>query len=294
MRIVISSGKGGTGKTTVALSLAHIWDCPLTLIDLDVEAPNVELFLKPAIEGREIANLLVPQIDLQRCDHCGACVDLCQFKAISLFGDIIMQTPELCHGCGGCLAICPQKAITPGQRQLGEIIWGRRETCTFLAGRLRIGEAMSPPLMRAVLNKYDQLDINPSQDIIIDAPPGTSCPAVTAVLDSDLIVLVTEPTPFGFHDLQMAFEAFRNLGARIGVVINRSGSGFEETYAFCRYENIPILAEIPHEQAIAQAYARGRIVASTGPLMEKRFRHLKARIIGLCQHPQSSKAMSHG
>jgi MinD superfamily P-loop ATPase len=294
MRIVISSGKGGTGKTTVALSLAHIWKSPLTLIDLDVEAPNVELFLKPEIEGRQSASLMVPQIDLNRCDRCGACVDLCQFKAISRFGDIMMQTPELCHGCGGCLAICAQKAITPGQRQLGEVIWGHRETCTFLAGRLRIGEAMSPPLMRAVLNKFEQLEINPLQDTIIDAPPGTSCPAVTAVLDSDLIVLVTEPTPFGFHDLQMAYEAFRNLGPRLGVVINRSGTGFDETDAFCRHENIPILAEIPHEQAIAQAYARGRIIASLGPLMEKRFRHLKTQIIGLCQHPPSPEAVFHG
>jgi MinD superfamily P-loop ATPase len=200
MIVAVASGKGGTGKTTVTASLTTVWDEALLAVDLDVEEPNLHLFLQPSIDGSATAHMPVPVVDERRCTHCGACSDLCQFKAISVIGELILTFPEMCHGCGGCIAVCPEQALSPGQRVLGEITWGEAGKAGFLMGRLRIGEAMSPPLMRLVKVKLERMIAAKGADAIIDAPPGVSCPAVNAVIDSDVIVLVTEPTPFGFHD----------------------------------------------------------------------------------------------
>ena len=148
MIVAVASGKGGTGKTTVTASLAAVWDEPLVAVDLDVEEPNLHLFLGPTIESSEPAHLLVPDVDETKCSYCGACADLCQYSALTVMGRIILTFPEMCHGCGGCLAVCPEKAISPGRRELGDISLGRADTIDFLAGRLRISEAMSPSLMR--------------------------------------------------------------------------------------------------------------------------------------------------
>jgi len=281
--VAVASGKGGTGKTTVTASLASLWEGPLIGVDLDVEEPNLHLFLHPILTGEETAHLTIPVVDEATCTYCGACSELCQFKAISVMGRLILTFPEMCHGCGGCLAVCPEKAITPGQRELGEITWGTAGRQGFLMGRLRLGEAMSPPLMRLVKARLEQMLAQTGGDAIIDAPPGVSCPAINAVIDSDVIVLVTEPTPFGFYDFQLAWEAFAPLNKPLGAVINRAGLGTGAIYEFCREKHLPILAEIPYDRAIAEAYARGRIIAQISPELQGTFVSLMAAIRGLAQ-----------
>lgn len=228
MRIAVASGKGGTGKTTVTASLVATWPAPVIAVDLDVEEPNLHLFLQPTLTGTLPATLEVPVADEAKCTHCRLCSDLCQFKAISVMGKNLLIFPEMCHGCGGCLEICPEGVLTPGRRELGEISWGQRGAIGFLMGRLRIGEAMSPPLMRAVKEQLELLlgeHATAPPDVIIDAPPGVSCPAINAVDGSDYIILVTEPTPFGLYDLSLAHQAFTPLGIPMGVVVNRAGLG---------------------------------------------------------------------
>ena len=261
MIIAIASGKGGTGKTTVAASLVHVWKRPLTAVDLDVEAPNLHLFLKPAMHGHEPALLEVPVADPSKCTGCGECTAICQFKAITLLGDFPLIFPEMCHGCGGCLAVCAEGALYAGSRELGEVGWGMAGEAMFLTGRLRIGEAMSPPLMRVVRQRLSGMLADHGGDAVIDAPPGTSCPAMNAVADADVIVLVTEPTPFGLHDLKLAREAFGPLGKPMGVVINRAGLGFGAVGDYCRATGLPVLVEIPYRRELAEAYARGRVIA---------------------------------
>ena len=262
MKVAIASGKGGTGKTTVAAALTSVWETPLITVDLDVEEPNLHLFLKPQIEGRRKAFLEVPAVDEERCTYCRACADLCQFKAISVLVNVVLTFPEMCHGCGGCMAVCPEKAITAAQRELGDVMWGRADHAGFLMGRLRIGEAMSPPLMREVKKTLDGMLVNTPADVIIDAPPGISCPAVNAVMDADLIMLVTEPTPFGLYDLELAYEAFLPLDKPLGVVINRAGIGTNDVNRFCRSKSLPIWCEIPFAPEIARAYSEGGIIST--------------------------------
>jgi MinD superfamily P-loop ATPase len=279
MRLAIASGKGGTGKTTVSAALVSLWTQPVVAVDLDVEEPNLHLFLKPEIQGRQKAVLEVPVVDETRCTRCGLCTDLCQFKAISLLGDVVLTFPEMCHGCGGCLAVCPEDALSAGSRELGEIKWGTAGTAGFMMGELRIGEAMSPPLMRQVNAKLAEQYKNKAVDIIIDAPPGVSCPAVNAVMDSDAILLVTEPTPFGAYDLKLAYEAFLPLGKSMGVVVNRAGIGDYGVYEFCRSKGIEVLAEIPYDRRIAEAYCRGNIVPIAYPRIKPVFVSLMNKVL---------------
>jgi MinD superfamily P-loop ATPase len=290
MIVAVASGKGGTGKTTVTASLAAVWDGPVVGVDLDVEEPNLHLFLQPAIAGSAIAHMMVPEVDEAKCTYCAACSELCQFKAVSVFNQVILIFPEMCHGCGGCMAVCPEKAISAGQRELGEISWGQAGDVGFLSGRLRIGEAMSPPLMRLVKARLNQILTETGGDAIIDAPPGVSCPAVNAVLDSDVIVLVTEPTPFGVYDFKLAWEAFAPLKKPLGAVINRAGVGTEAIYRFCREKGLPILAEIPYDRAIAEAYAHGRIIATVSPSLKQTFVSLKGKIRNLANQMRPQAA----
>ena len=279
MILAVASGKGGTGKTTVAASLAVVWEKPLAVVDLDVEAPNLHLFLEPELTASETAFMEIPQVDASRCTRCRACVDLCQFKAISLLGDALMTFPEMCHGCGACMTVCPENAIRAGQRPLGEIIWGDAGPIRFAMGRLKIGEAMSPPLIRRTRQKIESLASTGAADIIMDAPPGVSCPAVNAVMAADVILLVTEPTPFGLFDLQLAVQAFEPLGTRLGVVVNRAGIGNRDVYRFCDQRGIEILAEIPFARDLAEVYARGGIIAQARPAIRERFQQLARKLV---------------
>lgn len=276
MIYAVASGKGGTGKTTVSSSLAALWDAPAALVDLDVEEPNLHLFLKPDLASVEKAWIEVPEADEDKCTRCRACADLCQFKAITVMADTLLVFPEMCHGCGGCLAVCPEGALFPGRRELGEICKGTAGRHQFVMGRLRVGEAMSPPLMRQIRELFPALAKD--GDILIDAPPGVSCPAINAVADADCIVLVTEPTPFGFHDFKLAWEAFTPLGKPMGAVINRADLGDSQVTAFCRENDIPIWAEIPYSRDIAQAYSRGEIVATMLKGLEPTFTTLRDRM----------------
>jgi len=291
MIVAVASGKGGTGKTTVAASLATVWDGPVCAVDLDVEEPNLHLFLQPNLTGRETAYMTVPQVDEAKCTYCGACSELCQFKAISVINRLVLTFPEMCHGCGGCMAICPEKAITAGQRELGEISWGQAAGAGFLAGTLRIGEAMSPPLMRQVKARLNQQLAADGGDAIIDAPPGVSCPAVNAVLDSDAVLLVTEPTPFGVYDFKLAWEAFTPLNKPMGAVINRAGVGNDAIYRFCREQKLPILAEIPYDRAIAEAYARGRVIADVSAGLKQTFISLRDQVRDLASPGRAQEAV---
>jgi MinD superfamily P-loop ATPase len=294
MIVAVASGKGGTGKTTVAASLAWVWDRPVAVVDLDVEEPNLHLFLKPYITGRETAAMEVPVADESKCTFCRACADLCQFKAISVLGSVLLTFPEMCHGCGGCLAVCPEKALSPGTRELGEVSWGTAAgRIGFFMGRLRVGEAMSPPLMRAVIAKVEQTRPEMTRDVIIDAPPGTSCPAVNAVLPSDLILLVTEPTPFGFYDFQLAHAAFAPLGKPMAVVINRAGLGDRSVQDYCRSRQLPILAEIPFDRRLAEAYSKGRVLADALPHMRRVFAELMSALRGSAGASKQREVAAH-
>lgn len=276
MIYAVASGKGGTGKTTVSSSLAAIWDTPISLVDLDVEEPNLHLFLKPTFDDVAKAYIEVPEADEDKCSKCRACAEICQFKAITVMADTLLIFPEMCHGCGGCLAVCPEGALFPGKRELGEICRGNALGHPFVMGRLRVGEAMSPPLMRQIRNDFPAM--TGEGDILIDAPPGVSCPAIAAVSDADCIVLVTEPTPFGFHDFKLAWDAFTPLGKPMGAVINRAGMGNNDVQTFCRDKGIPIWAEIPYSREIAEIYSRGGIVADELGSLSETFASLRSRM----------------
>jgi MinD superfamily P-loop ATPase len=293
----IASGKGGTGKTTVSASLASVWTeasrRPVLAVDLDVEEPNLHLFLRPTIASSRAATLEIPVADASVCTRCGACRELCQFGAITVMGDAPLVFADMCHGCGGCLAVCPAGALTPGARELGRIEEGAAGPIGFLAGRLRVGEAMSPPLIRAVTRRLDGLlagrAASDSPDVLLDAPPGVSCPATAAVAAADSIVLVAEPTPFGLHDFRLAVEAFTPLSKPMGVVVNRGGQGSGELRAFCAAAGLPVLAEIPDDRRVAETYARGGLLADVGPDYRALCLDLVAAVAGLAGRSGGSR-----
>ena len=227
MRIVFASGKGGAGKTTVTASLAALWPRPIIAADCDVEAPNLHLFLAPDLPERTNITLDVPVLNAEKCTACGACKDICQYRAIARFGRKVLIFPDMCHGCGGCFAVCPEGALNTGERELGALEEGTFSAAgtrgRFIMGRTRIGEAMTPPLLRALLARLENMTAQAGEDALIDSPPGVSCPAMTVAGRADMVVLVAEPTPFGFHDFKLAHAAFARTGAKLAVVMNRSG-----------------------------------------------------------------------
>ncbi|MBW2208351.1 MAG: ATP-binding protein [Deltaproteobacteria bacterium] len=273
MIISIASGKGGTGKTTIATNLALSLGSGVQLLDCDVEEPNAHLFIHPTFEKTETVTTPVPEVDEEKCTLCGKCGEICQFKAIVVIGETILPFHELCHSCGGCMEVCPEKAITETGRELGIIEQGHKNGLEFIHGRLRIGEAMSPPL----INKVRSLT-QPEKLTIIDAPPGTSCPVIAAMKDTDFILLVTEPTPFGLHDLKLAVEAVKVLDIPCGLVINRSDMGDDKVQAYARDEGLPILMEIPFDRSIAEAYSRGEPLVEVMPEWKAKFLELEQRI----------------
>jgi MinD superfamily P-loop ATPase len=273
MIISIASGKGGTGKTTVATNLAASLESHVQILDCDVEEPNAHLFLHPDIQDVKTVTAPVPKVDESTCTLCGKCAEICQFKAIIIIGETILTFPEMCHGCGGCMEVCPEKAITETGRELGVIEKGHRNGLDFVHGKLRVGEAMSPPLIRKVRSCS-----RPDMLTIIDAPPGTSCPVITAMKGVDFVMMVTEPTPFGLHDLKLAVEAVKILHIPCGLVINRSDMGDDQVRAYAEQENLPVLMEIPFSRRIAEAYSRGELIIEAMPEWKAKFLELYHRI----------------
>jgi MinD superfamily P-loop ATPase len=273
--VAIASGKGGTGKTTLAVNLALSFERPVQLLDCDVEAPNAHLFLRPEIVGSESAGIPVPRVDAERCSLCGDCTELCRYNAIAVLRTGVMVFAELCHGCGGCALVCPERAITEELRAIGAVEWGKRGRVELVTGRLNIGEAQAPPLIRAVKRRARTNGL-----VLVDAPPGTTCPTVAAVAGSDFVVLVTEPTPFGLNDLALAVEMVRALGLRFAVVVNRADESDRRVHEYCAAEGIEILAEIPDDRRIAESSARGRLLVEDEDLEHLRpvFRALALRL----------------
>jgi len=275
MRISVASGKGGTGKTTVATNLALSIDADVQFIDCDVEQPNGHLFLQPAIEHSETVTTPVPEIDLQKCTYCAKCADICRFKAIAVIPETtVLVFPELCHSCGGCLAICPEGAVSETGRELGTLEIGSRGRLSFVHGRLRVGEAMAPPLIKKVRQAARDKGVT-----VIDAPPGTSCPVIAAIRETDFVLLVTEPTPFGLHDLELAVGAVDLLGIPRGLVINRSDLGDDRVREFADAVGIPVLMEIPFDRRVAETYARGEMLIEVIPEWKSRFAGLYERMV---------------
>jgi MinD superfamily P-loop ATPase len=282
MIISIASGKGGTGKTTVATNLAVSLESGVQLLDCDVEEPNAHLFIQPVIEGVKSITTPVPEVDLEKCTLCGKCNEICQFKAIVVIGETVLPFHELCHSCGGCVEVCPEGAITEVGRELGVIEIGHRDGMEFIYGRLRIGEAMSPPLIRKV-REYTR----PEMLTIIDAPPGTSCPVIASMKGADFVLLVTEPTPFGLHDLKLAAGAVEILGIPCGLIINRSDMGDDRVREYAESAGMPILMEIPFDRKIAESYSKGEMLVEAMPEWKQKFKDLFHRIEEIIAHRKS-------
>lgn len=269
IKIAVASGKGGTGKTTIAVNLAVVLaerHKEVVYVDCDVEEPNGHIFLKPEIKKRHVVSVPVPEVDESMCDLCGECGKACRFSAILTLPQKVLTFPKLCHSCGGCTIACPQDAIREVPRVIGECEVGVSSGVEFLGGRLNIGEAMAPPVIKSVLDSADREGI-----LILDSPPGTSCPVIESVRGADVVLLVTEPTPFGLSDLKLAVEMVRELDLVFGVVVNRMGSGDDKVYDYCAREGIPILAKIPDDREIARAYSRGDMIVKAVPGLEEVF-----------------------
>lgn len=266
MRLAVASGKGGTGKTTVAVSLALAAKRSVWFLDCDVEEPNAALFLRPQITERTRVTVEVPRIREELCTYCGACRDICRYNAITVFGRTIMTFPELCHSCGGCFRVCPEGAVLPAEREVGWVEKGAAGSISFVHGVLRVCEAMAPPLISAVKAAAATDGL-----VVLDAPPGTSCPVIATVRDADYAILVTEPTPFGLHDLKLAVGVMRRLELPFGVVINRADLGDDRARSWCGSEGIPVLLEIPFDRRIAEEYSRGEPLIESRPDLREAF-----------------------
>lgn len=272
MIIAVASGKGGTGKTTVATSVACVLN-NVQLLDCDVEEPNAHIFIKPDMQQKDTVTIPVPKIDETKCTACGRCKKVCLYNAIAVMGQTVLVFDALCHGCGACTYSCPENAIEEIQKEIGIIQKGFGCGVPFVHGYLKIGAAMAPPVIRQVKKEIDS-----EKTVIIDAPPGTSCPVIAAIKDTDFCLLVTEPTPFGLHDLRLAVDVIRKIGIPYGVIINRATLGDSETEDFCNRENIPILMSIPFDKKIASAYSQGIPIVEAVPSLKKDFGDMVEKI----------------
>lgn len=271
MIISVASGKGGTGKTLVATSLALSLKekYRVQLLDCDVEEPNDHVFLKPVFTYKEAVSVPIPEVDEDKCTYCGKCAEVCVYNAIAVVKQKVLIFPGLCHGCGACSYLCPEKAISEKANEIGVIERGYADGVDFVQGRLDIGKAMAPPIIRKVKELIDK-----DMVAIVDASPGTSCPVMEAVKNSDFCLLVTEPTPFGLNDLVLAVETVRKLGIDCGVVLNRVGVGDSKTEEYCREENIPIMLTIPLDTEIAYLYSKGITLVEGMPQWKNNFLEL--------------------
>ena len=273
MNISIASGKGGTGKTTVALNLSFSIDKKINLYDLDVEEPNCHIFLPKLKYNSKTVYTHVPAVNTDKCTLCGKCAEVCQYNAIAVTPSKVLLFKELCHSCGGCSLFCPEKAISEVPIEIGKVISSNYKNINFSYGELKVGHPTSPPLISAVKKEINSSEIN-----VLDCPPGTSCPAIEAVKDSDFCILVSDPTPFGVHDLKLSVRALRHLKIPFGVVINRSDIGDDRLEIYCKDENIPVLLRIPDDRKIAETYSKGEIVVEALPQYKEGFKNLFEKI----------------
>ena len=277
MKIAIASGKGGTGKTMVATSLADSLSglTSLTFLDCDVEAPNAHLFLKPIFTNEEPVEVPIPEIDPARCTLCGRCVEVCQYHALAKIGERMLVFPQLCHSCGSCTLTCPEGAIREVGKAIGTLREGKTASgVTFLNGELAIGEPMPTPIIREVKKAAPAAGLT-----VIDCPPGASCSVVTAIHDADYVILVTEPTPFGWHDLKQMLGVLEQTGAPAGIVINRDGIGDQAIENQLAALPLPILMRIPFREEIAANLARGELLTEILPEYREAFQSLYQQII---------------
>ena len=289
MIISVASGKGGTGKTTIAvnlaLALAKDKGKNVKFLDCDVEEPNAHLFLKPVITRSESVEIPVPKIDDKKCNYCGKCAEVCVFNAIAVTKNKVLVFPGLCHGCGACTLFCPEKAITEEGNKVGVLEEGKAGSINFTHGRLNIGEPMAPPIIKKIKKKSKE-DYSGNKDnnitnhhiTLIDAPPGTSCPVIESIKGSDYTILVTEPTPFGLHDLILAVEVLKKLNIPHGVVLNKCDIGDHKVEEYCKKNDIPLLLSIPLDREIAVAYSRGIPIVKINPSYEQKFIQLFQKI----------------
>jgi len=282
VKIAIGSGKGGTGKTTVAVALALASAEPTHYLDCDVEAPNGHIFLKPDLGDRQSVSLSVPSVNGDLCTGCGVCSRLCQFNAIISLKSTAMVFPELCHGCGACSLFCPTGAISQIGHEIGCVERGFAGSIEFSQGYLTVGRAMSPPVIRAVKQQTNGQGLT-----IIDCPPGTSCPFIAAAKDADAAILVTEPTPFGLHDLTLAVETVRQLGIPFGVIINRVHELDNTITSYCDAQGIPVLMHIPEQRYVAVAYSQGDSILTAAPELKSDFQHVLGKIARLTTRGQA-------
>ncbi len=279
LRIAVASGKGGTGKTTFATNLAMALAESgerTAYVDCDVEEPNGHIFLRPTITTRLDVTTPVPQIDEELCAHCGSCGTACRYSAIVALPEKVITFPKLCHGCGGCTLACPNHAIREAPRTTGVVETGTAGPLGFVQGRLNIGEAMAPPVIAAALAAVPE-----AMSVVIDAPPGTTCPTIASVRTADVVLLVTEPTPFGLHDLTLAVAMVRALALPFGVAINRAGIGDDAVARYCKREGIPLVFELGNDREIARAYSRGELATQVLPQLREELltlRHALAEI----------------
>jgi MinD superfamily P-loop ATPase len=271
MRVVVASGKGGTGKTTVATSLALVAGDATRFLDCDVEAPNAALFLQPQLDTRQEVGILLPVVDESLCTHCGRCAEVCEFHAIAVVGKRTLVFPELCHGCGSCTLNCPERAITERLDVMGVLESGFAGGVDFAHGIMNVGEPMAVPIIRQLKKAAPA---QPFRVEIRDAPPGASCPVVESIRGADYALLVTEPTPFGLHDLKQVADVTRELGIPAGVIVNRDGIGDNAIEAYCAEAGLPILLRIPMERRFAEAIASGRTLVDAAPEYRPRFEAL--------------------
>jgi MinD superfamily P-loop ATPase len=279
MIISVASGKGGTGKTLVATSLAlSLKDKQkVQLLDCDVEEPNDHIFLKPVITAREPVCIPIPKVNEDKCTYCGKCAEVCAYHAIAVLPKSVLVFPELCHGCGACSYLCPEKAISEQGNEIGVVESGRANGIDFVQGRLNVGEAMPTPVIRKVKELVNNDGVS-----VIDVSPGTSCPVVESIKGSDFCLLVTEPTPFGLNDLILAVETVKTLGTPCGLVINRAGKNNKSLEEYCLKENLPVLLTIPLDLKIAHYYSKGITLAEGMPQWKNNFialyNHIQERV----------------
>lgn len=275
MIIAVASGKGGTGKTTIAASLVevlHEEQQGAMLLDADVEAPNAHLTLAPEFQEEQPVHLRIPLIEEETCTGCGLCSEVCAFNALVQLGGTPMLFPDLCHGCGSCVLICPEGAIEEQAYRLGKLEGGMTaEGIRFGRGMMDIGRPMAVPII-AELKEWMLGPGGPG--VVIDAPPGSSCPVVESLRGADFVLLVTEPTPFGLHDLQAAYRVTQEVGLPAGVIINRDGIGDQRVEEFCREVGLPVMLRIPFSREIGEGLAQGRSLLEVLPEYRDHFRDL--------------------